>query len=118
MFGIEGKRPLSREGFQELAGILDVVNSGRRTLPPDIERVCAEIEELHAAWERDVAFTLLSYDEAPKIEPIVDEWMILAQNASLGAHTLVLEDGLGLPKEPGPHAVVGGKVLEGIYAPD
>jgi hypothetical protein len=46
---------------REIAGIMDVVNPGRRhTLGPDVERVCAEIEALLAGWERNISFTLLS----------------------------------------------------------
>jgi hypothetical protein len=41
-------------------------------------------------------------------------WIL--QNAELGAHTLICEDGPVLPKEPGPSAEKGGEVLEGTYA--
>jgi hypothetical protein len=37
--------------------------------------------------------------------------MLLAQNAALGAHTVILEDGPELPKGPGPQVDVGDEVL-------
>jgi hypothetical protein len=47
---------------------------------------------------------------------MVSQWIQFAQNATLGSHPYTLEDGRQLPKEPGPHASVGGEVLEGMYA--
>jgi hypothetical protein len=35
---------------------------------------------------------------------------------ALGSHPYVLENGPELPEIPGPHADVGGEVLEGMYA--
>jgi hypothetical protein len=46
---------------------------------------------------------------------MIDSWMLLAQNAALGARTFVCEAGQILPKEKGHHAEVGGEVLEGMY---
>jgi hypothetical protein len=42
--------------------------------------------------------------------------MILAQNAALSAHVLILEDGPELPKASGPHAEEFGEVLEGLFS--
>jgi hypothetical protein len=42
--------------------------------------------------------------------------MLLAQNAVLGAHTLILKDGRELPKAPGPYVEEEGEILEGVYA--
>jgi hypothetical protein len=85
------------------------------TLHPDIELVGAEISELCAGWERNVAFTVLSYDEARQLDSSVDSLMVLAQNAGLGAHNLILEDGPILHKESGPHAEEGDEIPEGMY---
>jgi hypothetical protein len=102
---------------REIAGIIDVVNFGpRHTLAPDIERVYTEVEGLRVSWERNLAFTLLSYDEARKNDPMVDSWIALAQNPALGAHTLILADCPVPPKESGPHAETGSDVLEGMCA--
>jgi hypothetical protein len=60
-------------------------------------------------------FVLLSYGEARLAEPLVDSWMILAQNAALSAHTLILEHGPELPKVPGPHAEEGDETLASMY---
>jgi hypothetical protein len=41
--------------------------------------------------------------------------MILAQNAALDAHILILEDGPELHKVPGAHAEERGEILESMY---
>jgi hypothetical protein len=41
---------------------------------------------------------------------------MFAQQAALGAHTYILEDGPCLPTESGPHADEGGEILSGLYA--
>jgi hypothetical protein len=61
-------------------------------------------------------FALLGYDETRHLYPKVDTWMPLAQNAALGADTLILEDGPELPKVRGSHAEEGGEASECIYA--
>jgi hypothetical protein len=42
--------------------------------------------------------------------------MLLSQNAALGTHTLILDDGPELPKTPGPHVEEEGEILEGVCA--
>jgi hypothetical protein len=74
--------------------------------------VCAEIARLSDARARNGTFVLISYDEARRVEPIVDSWTGFAENASMGVHTLICEDGPVLPKEPGTRAEKGGEVLE------
>jgi hypothetical protein len=39
-----------------------------------------------------------------------------AQNAALGSHAYILEDGPWLIAVSGPHDDEGGKILEGMYA--
>jgi hypothetical protein len=52
--------------------------------------------EIEPPWDSQVTrrktCNSLTYDEARKIDPQVDSWMTLAQNAALRAHTLILED--------------------------
>jgi hypothetical protein len=48
---------------------------------------------------------------------MIDSCMVIPQNAALGGHTFVLEDGPVLPKEHGRHAEAGGEVLEEMYTP-
>jgi hypothetical protein len=103
--------------LKEITEIMDVVKSGRQhTLSPAMELTCAEISALSAGWTRRVTFALISYEEALRATLRIDSWMILAQNAALGAQTLICEDRPVLPKDPGPHAEKGGEVLEGMYA--
>jgi hypothetical protein len=59
---------------------------------------------------------LFSHEEARATDQIVAQWGQFTQNAALGAHTYILEDGTELPKSLGPHAEEGGEVLEGMYA--
>jgi hypothetical protein len=68
------------------------------------------------AWARNVAFTVLSYDEARKQEHTVDSWMLLVENEALAAHPFTCEDGPELPKEPDPNAEEGDEDLERMYA--
>jgi hypothetical protein len=44
-------------------------------------------------------------------EPKVDSWMLLAENAALGAYTVICGDGPVLPKELGQQAEKGGEPL-------
>jgi hypothetical protein len=84
---------------------MDVVRPGRRhTLSPNPEAVCAELSALTAGWTRNVIFALLRYDEARQLDQKVDSWMLLAENAPLGAHTIICENGPVLPKEPSTDA--------------
>jgi hypothetical protein len=59
---------------------------------------------------------LLSYEEALATDPIGASWISFAQNAALGSHTYILEDGPWLRAVSGPHADEGGEILEGMYA--
>jgi hypothetical protein len=81
---------------------VESVKAGRcNTLPPDIELFGSEIAALYEGWAKNVTFAMLSYDEARKLDPNVDNWMLLAENAASGAHTFIWEDPPVLPKEPG-----------------
>jgi hypothetical protein len=73
-------------------------------LSPDIELPCRETAGLMSGWSQAVPFALLSYDTAMKSWPMVDSWMILAQNTA------------ELLKVPGPHADFEGEVLEIVFA--
>jgi hypothetical protein len=96
---------------------MDVVTSGRQhTLSPDIELACAHFSGLSAGWARNVVFALFSYEKVRRVEPRVDNWMVLAQTGVEGA--LIREDGPILPKELGPYVENGGEILEGKYATD
>jgi hypothetical protein len=53
--------------------------------------------------------------EQPSRVDAPNRQMTIAQNAALSAYTYILEDGPELPKSSGPHAEVGGEVLEGMY---
>jgi hypothetical protein len=79
-------------------------------IPDELVGVCGEIETLICAWERNVAFKIMSCEEALAESPIVAQWISFAQNTSLrtGAHT-------ELPKSSGPRAEKGGESLEGMY---
>jgi hypothetical protein len=59
---------------------------------------------------------LFNSQEALKVASAVAQWISFAQNAALGFHPYILEDGPELPKIPGPHKEEGGEVLEGMYA--
>jgi hypothetical protein len=100
----------------EIGGFMEAVRTGRlRTLPTEVETIGAEISALCSGWERNVEFKVISYEEARQVEPRADRWMLLAQNAALGAHSLILENCPELPKEPGPHAEKGREVLQIVY---
>jgi hypothetical protein len=58
----------------------------------------------------------MSYEETLTIDSIADQWIMFAQQAALGAHTYILEDGPCLPAESGPHADEGGEILSGMFA--
>jgi hypothetical protein len=95
---------------------MDTFNTRRQALLPDIERACAEVAGLRSGWGRNVTFALLSREDARQNEPIVNSWMVLAQKAALGAHTLICEDGPVVRKEQSAHAEKGGEILEGRCA--
>jgi hypothetical protein len=61
---------------------------------------------------------LYKYEEALRVDPAVAQWIMFAQNAALGPHHYILEDGPELPKVSGPHANEVGEVLERMYADD
>jgi hypothetical protein len=71
--------------------------------------VCAESSGLSDGLAQKGTET---YDDALKVEPKVANWILLAQNAALGAHALICEDGPVLHKEPVLHAEDGGEILE------
>jgi hypothetical protein len=84
---------------EEIDGFMDVIKAGMcNMLRPDIEPVGPEISPSCASWESSVTFAMLNYDEASQLDPRLDGWMVLAQNAALSAHTLILGDGPALPK--------------------
>jgi hypothetical protein len=86
----------------EIAEIMDRIKIGREnTLPPELAIMSQDFAGLCDGW---------------LIDPAVANWTSFAQNASLSAYTYILEDGLELPKESGPHADIGGEVLEGMDA--
>jgi hypothetical protein len=72
--------------------------------------VCSDVAILTSAWESNIALRLMSYD------PIVASWISFAQNAALGSHTYILEDGPWLIAVSGPHANEGGEIIERMYA--
>jgi hypothetical protein len=47
---------------------------------------------------------------------ILPSWIQFAENAAVGSHTYILEDGPELAKSSGPHAEDRGEILEGMYA--
>jgi hypothetical protein len=53
---------------------------------------------LSHAWARNLTFALVSYENALKVELNVASWMVLAQNAALGARIVICEGGPVLPK--------------------
>jgi hypothetical protein len=68
---------------------MEVVKSGRySTLSQDIELMGAEIASMSDRWGNNVIFALVSYDEARHLDPKVDSWTLLAENAALGANRL------------------------------
>jgi hypothetical protein len=67
---------------------------------PLAEPPCGEIAGLISGWAQSVPFALLSCDKAWQSEVMVDSWIILARNAALSAHTMILEDNPELPKVP------------------
>jgi hypothetical protein len=81
-----------------------------------LPRKCSFIYSFTSAWESNIALKLTSYEEALATDRIVASWISFAQNAALGAHTYILEDGSWLIAVYGPHADEGGEVLEGMYA--
>jgi hypothetical protein len=102
----------------EIEGFMAMVRTGRhRTLTIEQEKVGTEIAVMCCAWERSVEFKVLSQEEAAQEEPQVNSWMLLAQSAAMGAHSMIVEDGPELPEEKGPCAQEGGEVLQGVFAP-
>jgi hypothetical protein len=69
-----------------------------------------------SAWETNGDFNVFSHEEALGTDPIVASWIQFAQNAAVGAHTCILDDGPEIPKSLGPHTEEGGEALEGMYA--
>jgi hypothetical protein len=72
--------------------------------PDDLVGVCRDISILTSAWESNIALKLMSYEEALAPDPIVASWISFSQNASLGSHTYILEDGPLLPAVSDTHA--------------
>jgi hypothetical protein len=69
-----------RTVMTEVAGMTDAVRTGRcNTLPSDIELIGDEIASLSDGWARNITFVVLSYDEARRLEPMVDSWIIQAE---------------------------------------
>jgi hypothetical protein len=90
----------------EIADIMyKIRNRQSNLIPDDLAGVSGDIAVMITAWE-----------EALTTDPVVASWIQSAQNAALGAHMYILDDGPELPKGFGPYAEEGGEVLEGMYA--
>jgi hypothetical protein len=90
----------------EFDGFMEVVRSGGCHTPPKgIEPIGAKISARCSGWKRNVAFVIFGYEEALQLDSRMDSWIVLAWNAVLGAHSLVLEDGSELPKVPSIYLV-------------
>jgi hypothetical protein len=101
----------------EIADLIGKIRTRRSNLIlDDLAEVCGNIAVLISSWERNMDFKMSSYEEALATDLIVGRWILFAQNAALGGHTYILEDGPELPKSSGPHADEGGEVLEGMNA--
>jgi hypothetical protein len=73
----------------EIADLIDKIRTRDSNLIQyDIARVCGNIAVLISAWERNVDFKMFSYEEALAADPIVESWILFAQNASLGAESV------------------------------
>jgi hypothetical protein len=94
---------------------MDMIKTGHTNLIPyDHAGACGDIAILISAWESNIALKLMSYEEALATDPIVASWISFAQNAALGSHTYILEDGPWLIAVSGPHADEGGEILEDL----
>jgi hypothetical protein len=80
----------------EIDEFVEAVKTGRHhTLFIEAERVGTEIATLCCGWERSVDFKVIIHEEARQEEPLADSWILPAQNASIGVHSLVTENGRG-----------------------
>jgi hypothetical protein len=87
----------------EIAGIMELVKIGRQhTLPGQLQRG-AETAALRGTLAQNIDLKLHNYEETLIIDSSVAQWIQFAQNAALGSHPYILEDGPELPKVPGPH---------------
>jgi hypothetical protein len=101
----------------DVADLMDMIKAGHTNLIPyDLARICGDTAVLTSAWESNISLKLMSYEEALATDPIAASWISFAQNAALGSHTYILEDGPRLLAVPGQHADEGGEILEGMYA--
>jgi hypothetical protein len=95
----------------EIEEIMTSVKAGRRNiLQPELEGVCGEIAALSAQCAKCVRFALLSSEEAynrQDIQPWLEGWATIAQNAALSAPTLILEARPELPKAQGQEYAQG-----------
>jgi hypothetical protein len=84
-----------------IAGHMEGITSGRYyTLPPELEAMGYEISMLSSQWVDGVHFSPICFDDAAVRDGTpfsIASWVSLAQNATLGAHPMVLEDGPVLP---------------------
>jgi hypothetical protein len=103
---------------EEAETVTESVLSGKwHTLPPELELVRQQIAHVREGWTWNLCFVMLSYEEARKRDPRVDEWMLPAEKAALRAHGYICEDGPELPKEEGQRAAQEGReVVEGMCA--
>jgi hypothetical protein len=100
----------------EIADLMDMIKTGHTNFVSDnLAGVCGDIVILTSAWESNIALKLMSYEEALATDPIIASWISFAQNAALGSHTYILEDGPRLIAVSGPHADEGGGILEGMH---
>jgi hypothetical protein len=92
----------------EIADPMHKIRNGHSILiPDDLPGVCGDIVVMISAWERNVGFKLYSHEEALALDSNVASWIQFAENAALGSHTYILEDGPELPKSSGPHTEDG-----------
>jgi hypothetical protein len=107
---------------EEAERVVDKVQTGKwHALPPEMELIGQEIASLSDWWSRNVRVSMLSYEEARRLDPRVDSWMLLAESAALSAHGFICEDGRELPREEGQEAAQEGRKVfflgGGMYAP-
>jgi hypothetical protein len=112
----------------EIESVMSAVKYGRtHTRSPELEGICGDMATPNGQLARCVRFALLIYEDSYQrsdVQPWLGSCTTLAQDAALGAHTLILEDGPGMPipvmetePEYDDSSNIDGDVLEGMYAP-
>jgi hypothetical protein len=78
----------------EIAYLMHHIRNGQSNLiPDDLAGVCGDIAVMIGAWERNVDSKLYGHEEALALDSNVASWIQFAENAALGSHTYILEDG-------------------------